>query len=214
MNMREKLARMGMGGAIARKGTGDQDDDIDEHDIKAARKRAEAEAAERAIAELVEDIQPSFQPMMTGPPTEREENPVVFMDIFTHGGRKLVTGEVTPARLLGRLHFELRADLVPLACANFMSLIAGARGIGNDGVRYAYQGTKIHRIVRNVLMQGGDLMGQNGACSRSIYADGGTFRDENFILRHTGPGCLSMCNRGFDSNGSLFQVRAMEWSGT
>ena len=49
-------------------------------------------------------------------------------------------------------------------------------------------------------------VGESGHCSRSIYQSGGLFADENFILRHTGPGCLSMCNRGPDTNGSLFQV--------
>lgn len=57
-----------------------------------------------------------------------------------------------------------------------------------------------------MLFQSGDLLDQKGSCSRSVYHDGSYFRDENFILRHTGPGCLSYCNRGPDTNGSLFQV--------
>ena len=54
----------------------------------------------------------------------------------------------------------------------------------------------------------GDLLDEGGNFSMSIY--GGLFKDENFILRHTGPGCLSMCNRGPDTNGSIFQVTFRE----
>jgi peptidylprolyl isomerase len=135
----------------------------------------------------------------------REENPVVFMDVSSRGGVRLPSGVVTEPRYLGRLYFELRRDIAPVACANFMGLIVGHKGYAKDGTPYKYKGTKLHRIVKDVLFQGGDLLGENGRCSRSIY-DGKPFKDENFTLRHTGPGCLSMCNTGPDSNGSLYQV--------
>ena len=52
--------------------------------------------------------------------TPREENPVVFLEISTLGGTKLMDGTITQPRALGRLYFELRNDFVPVACSNFM----------------------------------------------------------------------------------------------
>jgi hypothetical protein len=116
----------------------------------------------------------------------REDNSVIYIDISTEGGRKLHTGAITKPHLIGRLYFELRCDLVPLATTNFLALIANSKGYGSDGVKYAYKGTKFHRIVKNLLIQGGDLLGQNGHCSRSTFGEGKLFKDENFFLRHTG----------------------------
>jgi hypothetical protein len=76
---------------------------------------------------------------------ERNENPVVFMDVAAGGGTRLLTGKLSEPQTLGRLHFELRFDIAPRACANFMSLITGARGLGSDGIPYRYKGTTIHR---------------------------------------------------------------------
>lgn len=127
------------------------------------------------------------------------DNPKVALDV-TIGGE--------PA---GTITIELFADVVPKTAENFRALCTGEKGMGKSGKPLSYAGSPFHRIIPGFMIQGGDFTRGNGTGGESIYGE--KFADENFQLKHTEAGILSMANAGPNTNGSQFfiTVDATPW---
>ena len=122
-------------------------------------------------------------------------NPIVFFDVSL---------DTYP---LGRIAFELFNDLVPQTAENFRKYCTGERRT-KQNQPLGYKNTLFHRVIKDFMIQGGDFTNNDGTGIPDYIFD-----DENFLLKHSGPGILSMANSGPNTNGSQFFICTVkaEW---
>ena len=118
------------------------------------------------------------------------ENVFVYFDLAVEDQFK------TPG--IGRVLIKLYNNTVPKTCKNFEQLC----------VMKKYKDIDFHRVINNFMIQGGDITNNDGTGGGSIYGE--KFEDENFKIKHTKPGLLSMANSGPNTNSSQFFITTTE----
>ncbi|NXD99660.1 RBP2 ligase, partial [Chaetorhynchus papuensis] len=152
--------------------------------------RFKSQEMANSFKRMFEECQLSLSELQKGPLSlaaglSKDTNPVVYFE---------VSADDEP---LGHITMELFANIVPRTAENFRALCTGEKGFG-------FKNSRFHRIVTDFVCQGGDITNHDGTGGRSIY--GTAFEDENFEVKHTGPGLLSMANKGRDTNNSQFFI--------
>ena len=126
-------------------------------------------------------------------PNAKGDNPHVYFDIEQKSSSSTEDGTSENVKL-GRVVMQLYRDITPKTAENFRALCTGEKGMcQSDNTKpLHFKNSIFHRVIQDFMLQGGDFTMFNGTGGESIYGE--KFADENFIIKHTKEGQLSMAN--------------------
>ena len=103
-------------------------------------------------------------------------------------------------KAVGRISIGLFGIDAPKTAKNFEKLCEGSHGKGNLGKPLNYQNSIFFKIIPGFMIQGGDIISNDGRSGESIY--GKNFPDEKSQLKHERRYLLSTANQGPNTNNS------------
>jgi len=103
----------------------------------------------------------------------------------------------------GRLVIGLYGDIMPKTAENFEKLCASN----------AYAGTNFYRVISDLNIQGGAVGDSTGKTGQSSFPDGKPFEPDNFNVKHTMAGIVSMVRGVGGSVDSRFFVNIKDEAG-
>ncbi len=113
----------------------------------------------------------------------------------------------------GDILIKLHQQEMPMTVANFVSLAEGDNPKMTDSLKGKpyYDKTKFHRVIKDFMVQGGDITGTGSGNAGYRFADEFPLNEEGkLIYPHDGPGVLSMANSGPETNSSQFFITHKE----
>lgn len=104
----------------------------------------------------------------------------VYLDV-------LLPGNDNPSRLV----IGLFGDNLPRVVDNFVKLCDGI-SFNNDATVWSYAGSTFYRILSDMSVQGGAVGDSSGKTGKSAFDGGVPFEPDNYNIRHSKEGLISM----------------------